>query len=182
MAQEAITIARPYAKAAFACSVEANKMAEWAAMLELAAGVVRDDQVRGLLDHPAVLPNELAALVTDMCEKSLPALDDTQKQFISVLADAKRLRVLPQIATRFEKLKRDREQVAEALVKVFRMPTDDQKARLQKALSKRLGVDVQCTYEVDESLLGGALVQTGNVVIDFSVRKQLQRLHATLVA
>ena len=53
---------------------------------------------------------------------------------------------------------------------------DAQKQRLAAALKKRLQREVRLHCEVDESLIGGAIVRTGDFVIDGSLKARLDRL------
>ncbi len=48
------------------------------------------------------------------------------------------------------------------------------------SLRRRLGREVELTCSTDASLLGGAVIRAGDLVIDGSVRGKLQRLGASL--
>ena len=45
-----------------------------------------------------------------------------------------------------------------------------------EALKERLGRSVQLETEIDESLIGGAIIRAGDVVIDGSLRSRLEGL------
>ncbi len=55
-----------------------------------------------------------------------------------------------------------------------------QEKKLAAALKKRLGRDVRMHTRIDESLLGGAIVRAGDLVIDGSLKGRLERLGSAL--
>ena len=54
-------------------------------------------------------------------------------------------------------------------------------ATLTAALQRRFGSEIALTRAVDPALLGGAVIDAGDVVIDGSVRTKLERLRTALV-
>jgi F-type H+-transporting ATPase subunit delta len=58
--------------------------------------------------------------------------------------------------------------------------TDDQKARIAKALSARLGSDVELEAVIDPDVVGGVVTTLGDTVIDGTVRSRLHRMRETL--
>ena len=58
-----LTIARPYARAAFEEARGEERLAPWSEALKVAAQVVQDPRVENLLGNPHVTPEELAQLV-----------------------------------------------------------------------------------------------------------------------
>jgi F-type H+-transporting ATPase subunit delta len=59
---------------------------------------------------------------------------------------------------------------------------DAQRQRLAAALKKRLKKDVRLHCDVDASLIGGAVIRSGDFVIDGSLRARLERLSGTMSA
>ncbi|MDH3778496.1 MAG: ATP synthase F1 subunit delta, partial [Gammaproteobacteria bacterium] len=51
-----------------------------------------------------------------------------------------------------------------------------QQQEITASLRKRLGRDVKLTTEIDENLIGGAVIRAGDVVIDGSLRARLEGL------
>jgi F-type H+-transporting ATPase subunit delta len=174
---EKVTIARPYAKAAFEYARDHKRFAEWSQVLQTAAAVVRDERVERLLTNPRVTPQDLAALIADA---SGPALDDHSRSFIRTLAENRRLGVLPQIAATYEVYRAEVENIADVQVTSAAALDDAQRRRLTEALKKRLKREVRLTCDVDPSLIGGAIVRSGDLVIDGSLKARLERLTAQL--
>jgi F-type H+-transporting ATPase subunit delta len=176
---ERITTARPYAKAIFALARKGNTLAGSAAGLTRAAEVVADPRVRQLLGSPHVTPAQLAELVSGVTGS---ALDEHGRNFISLLAQNRRLGFLPEIAALFEQMKSETENAVDVEVLAASQLTPDQETRYAAALQKKLGRNVRLHTKVDGSLLGGAVLKAGDLVIDGSLRGRLERLATELTA
>lgn len=170
---EKVTIARPYAKAAFAYAQKQNALARWSELLAAASAFVQDAGVERLLSSPRVTPPQLAELVSDGSGLSK---DELARNFIATLAENRRLRFLPEIAAMYETLRADAENVADVEV-TSAVPLDEaQRQRLTTALKIRLKRDVRLHCDVDASLVGGAIVRSGDLVIDGSLKGRIDRL------
>jgi F-type H+-transporting ATPase subunit delta len=92
------------------------------------------------------------------------------------LAHNHRLGLLPEIAAQFEVLRAEVENVADVKIISAVELNQVQQDRLVGALKKRLKREVRLHCEVDASLVGGAIVRSGDFVIDGSLRARLERL------
>ena len=54
------------------------------------------------------------------------------------------------------------------------------KTAVGRVLAKKLGKEVSITIEVDESLIAGAIIHAGDMVIDGSARGRLDKLATVL--
>ena len=170
---EKVTIARPYAKAAFAYAQQQKALPRWSELLAAASALVQDAGVAGLLSSPRVSPQQLAELISD---GSGLGPQELGRNFISTLAENRRLGVLPEIHAMYETLRADAENVADVEV-TSAVPLDEaQRQRLTAALKKRLKRDVRLHCGVDASLVGGAVVRSGDLVIDGSLKGRIDRL------
>lgn len=170
---ELTTLARPYAKAAFEYADNQNALQGWSEMLALAAVVSVDSIIQKLLSAPSYTAQQKADAFTEVCGEHL---DANAKNLISILAENKRLGLLPFVAELYEGLKAQRERSVDVEVKsAFELPGDLQD-KLANALRAKLNRDVNLTSSVDKSLLGGVLIRAGDTVIDGSVRGRLAKL------
>jgi|SRR5512139_121682 F-type H+-transporting ATPase subunit delta len=174
---ERATVARPYAKAAFAYAREAARVAEWSAWLGTARSVVASEEFQKLERSPGVTTHELKELIAGICGG---ALDSHGQAFLALLAENGRLDYLPEIATRFEELKAEDQNVADVEIVSATALDDRQKERLAGALRHRLRRDVRLQCSVDPSLVGGAVVRSGDLLIDGSLKGRLERLGTEL--
>jgi F-type H+-transporting ATPase subunit delta len=174
-----ITIARPYARAAFAEAREDGRLEQWNEALQTAAEVIADPRIERLLGSPHVSPQELAALVIDIAGAKL---DEHGRNFVRMLADNRRLGYLPEIAQLFDELKDAAEGVVDVTV-VSAAPLDEaQQQALAEALARKLNREIRLHPELDPSLLGGAVLRAGDLVIDGSLRARLDRMAYQLSA
>ncbi|WP_237068154.1 F0F1 ATP synthase subunit delta [Microbulbifer guangxiensis] len=170
---ELSTLARPYAKAAFAYAQQASDLSGWSAALATAAAVSQSEKVRELLENPQLTSEQRADKFLSICSDDL---SEAGKNFIRLLAENHRLSLLPEISALFEDLKAKAESTIEVEVVSARALSDAQAENLTQALGKKFGREVHLHSSVDESLLGGAIVRAGDTVIDGTVRGRLAKL------
>ena len=173
------TIARPYARAAFEEARAAQRLEPWSEALHAAAAVVADARVVALLGNPHVTPEELAQLVSGIAG---PKLGDEGVNFVRTLAANRRLTVLPQIAELFDTLKDAEQGVADVTVTSAAPLDAGQRKALSAALARRLKRTVRLHCATDPALIGGAVVRSGDLVIDGSLRTSLERIAYELTA
>ena len=176
---ERVTIARPYAKAAFAEARKTQRLAQWSQALALAAAVSGDARVRPLFGNPHVMPAQLVEFVAGIGGQSI---DSEMRRFLVVLAENGRLPFLPEIAQLFEKMRAEQERVLDVTVKSAVELSSAQRERLVAALRRRFDREIRLHTQIDHSLLGGAVLQADDLVIDGSVQGGLTQLAAQLAS
>lgn len=171
---EPLTLARPYARAAFTLAGERQRLPQWSALLEFAAQAVSDQRVRDVLGHPKLADADLVALL------SPDGADDLFDRFLLELAENGRLPLLPEIADLYAALRAEAEQVVKARM-VTASPADAaQVEKIKAGLKRRFGGEVELEAVVDPGLIGGVLIQAGDLIIDGSLRNKLARLRTAL--
>lgn len=170
---EKVTIARPYAKAAFEYARAQNALGRWSDTLATASSVVADERVHKLLSSPLVTPEQLVDFIADIAGNGL---DQYGRNFLNTLAQNRRLGLLPQITAIYEVLRAEVENIADVQVTSAIALDDVQRQRLAAALQKRLKREVRLHCDIDASLIGGAIVRSGDLVIDGSLKARLERL------
>lgn len=174
---ELTTLARPYAKAVFEVAEAAGDMARWSDQLGFMAAVAHDPAMRAYLDSPRLTRDAVAQSFISVCEGRI---DDQGKNLIRLLADNGRLTLLPEIAALYEVLRAGAEGKVEARVISAQPVSEAQKAGIIAALGRRLGREVELICEIDENLIGGAVIRAGDLVIDGSLRGRLEKMAASL--
>lgn len=171
---QALTLARPYARAAYAAARDAGRTAAWSQALALSARIAADPQVQTMLAHPQLGTDDAVALL--MAGDG----DEAYARFLALLAENRRLELLPEIAGLFEQQRADAERIIKARVTSAAELQPAELANLINALRTRFGREVEVETAVDASLIGGAVIDTGEVVIDGSLRGKLDRLGSAL--
>ena len=171
----ALTLARPYARAAFTLARQNGRLAGWASLLGISARIAADDRVAALLGNPALDGNAMVELVTPPGD-----IDPTYRDFLSALAENRRLPLLTEIAGLFESLRAEEEQVVRAKVTSATALDAAELDKIKASLARRFGRNVEVETAIDESLIGGAVIDAGDLVIDGSVRAKLARLQTAM--
>ena len=175
---EQVTSARPYAKAAFLTAVEESSYDMWDEKLKLLEQIVKDPRVVLSIKSPALTKLDKAQLIIDICG-DLPA---EVSNFIKMMAENGRLLLVPYITELFDQYRTDAGGVVRADV-ISAVPLDKSELdRLRAALVKRFDKDVKITSALDESLLSGALIKVGDIVIDGSLKGRIEKLSQSIVA
>jgi F-type H+-transporting ATPase subunit delta len=170
---ERLTLARPYARAAFEVAVSEGKLQAWMESMNRLATLTLMPELQELLVSPSLASPQKAELLTAILSE-LP--DSSLGRFIAVLAENKRLLLMPEICELFQLMKAHQENAVDVSVTTA-FPVDDELLQqLVTVLSDRLGRQVKIASSVDRSLLGGALIRAGDTVIDGSVRGRLDKL------
>ncbi|MFT5139066.1 MAG: F-type H+-transporting ATPase subunit delta [Rhodothermales bacterium] len=171
------TLARPYAKAAFALAQGEAALAQWDGHLSSAGEIVSDSGMAALLGNPQVTSRQAISILADALGGDLSA---GFSNFIKVLGSNDRLSLLAEISVLFRKLREEAEKRLSVRVISAVALEDDQAQRLKSALTKRFDCEVEMVNEVDASVLGGAVIYAGDQVIDGSLLGRLQKLQNSL--
>jgi F-type H+-transporting ATPase subunit delta len=174
---EKSTIARPYAEAVFQLALEKNQLQQWSDILQTVTTIVNDEGMQQIIGNTSVGKTQVADLIIDVAGS---VMTDQGKNMIKLLAENRRLGVVTEITEQFEILKAEAEKTIEAEVIAATELGSEQQALIIEKLKTRLGCEVSLKCSVDESLMGGAIIKAGDLVIDGSVSGQLNKLSVGL--
>ena len=174
---EPTTLARPYARAAFQFAVDNGTVDSWHQALVSVAAVVAEPSVAKVLDDPATTASHRAAIVATVLGDDIPA---GVAQFVSVMAENHRLGLSGEVATLFAELRSALDAAANVTVTSAFDVAEETIEQLSASLTAKLGKTVDMTVETDASLIGGAIIRVGDMVIDGSVRGRLHKLATAL--
>ena len=176
---EFLTLARPYAKAAFAYASEQNAIDSWSNVLQLLSAAVQDEAFSAYLNRPELTPAEQVDLFAKVLGNEQTV---AVSNFLTLLADNGRLALLPEIDTEFEQLKSQNNKTVDVVIESA-FPLDSvQEQKLAHALEKRLNSAVKVTVEVNPALIAGVVIRAGDQVIDDSVLSKLDKMRTRLLA
>ena len=142
-------------------------------MLTIAGQVTANEDIRQLLANPGLEEQKKAELILEVAEEGVT---EQVRNFFAVLAENRRLTLLPEIAALFNTYRADLERTVDIEVTAAFELTDEQQQKLAQALSTKLERNVSLAASLDKSLIGGAIIRTGDLVIDASVRGKLTKL------
>lgn len=174
---ELVTTARPYARAVFELAEDVDAAKDWSEQLGFMSAVATDRDMLALLDNPKLSCQQAADLFIQVCGDQI---DDQGANLVKLMSENGRLQVIPEVYGLFEQMCSDAEGVVEAEIVSAYKVRKDQEAAIAKALMKRLGKSVKLTSRIDKSLMGGAIIRAGDLVIDGSLKGQLDKISGAL--
>ncbi len=176
---ELSTLARPYAKAVFELARDTSRFGDWSNVLRGLADAVSDPAVAAAIGHPAVGKGQLSQALIDALGSQIGA---EGSNLLRLLIDNGRLKLAPAISAEYEALRAEAEATIDVEITTASPAAPEQLAALVDAIARRLARKLNVTTKVDESLIGGAVIRAGDLVIDGSSVGELERLRLQLVA
>lgn len=173
---ETATLARPYARAAFELATQQQALDDWSAWLAASAGIAADPRVVAMNNDPRIEPTQLAAVYRP---EGVDA-DAPFARFLAVMADNRRLPLLPDVSRMFDALRRESEHKLKVRLRCAQAPDPAQTERMAAALKARYHSDVELDVVVEPDMIGGAVLDIGGLVIDGSMRARLAQLQTAL--
>ncbi len=177
-----VTIARPYAKAIFNHALDNKQLADWSVALQELAQTVLDPRASRFICNPESALELQSQLLLSVLAISKHADMKHIENLVHLLTKNKRLLLLPDICAEFEVLRAEQEKTLTVQVSSFATMTGEQEQQMAQSLSHRLQRQVKLDINIDLSLLGGAVIRAGDLVIDGSVRGKLTKLGTDLAA
>ena len=175
---EAVTLARPYALAAFDIARESNRFDQWSRALEQLSHVTGTPEISEYISSPVHSTAAKATTVIDLLEDDLT---ESTRRFVRVLAENQRLDLITEIRTTFEELlAEERKTLAVEITTAVELTPEEIKA-FDDALTRKHQREIDLTIKVDPEIIGGALIRAGDTVLDGTVRGKLEKLQSTLM-
>lgn len=175
---EFATIARPYAKALFSLAQEQNHIESWLSELKTLAEIVMQPKIQALIEKPECedtvkVKGILSVLDTEPTEQL--------NNLVLILAQNKRLLVLPEIFALFQDYTLSHNNTKDAIVYTAYPLDETQFKTIVTELEAHFGSQLAARQIVDAGLIGGVKVEVGDQVLDLSVQGRLNNLHAALM-
>ncbi len=170
---ELATLARPYAEAVFKRAKESENTQEWSDDLKFLAIVMKNNELAAASDNPRIDRSSFTDLLLGICKGQISG---EGSNLVRLLIENNRLKLASHISELYEAYRADEEGYVDAHIKTAYPLTKTAEQQLSKILEKTLNKKVQFQVEKDSSLIGGVLIRAGDMVIDASVRGQLQTL------
>jgi len=174
------SVARRYARALFGIGMDAgNYEALGQEIDELSTLLDSSPELRNALENPVFKPEEKRKVLEQILPRVTPTAE--VRRFVLLLLDRRRITLLPAIARAYRdltdaQLGRVRAEVTSA--QELPPATLD---RVRRSLEQRTGKKVLINATVDPELIGGVVARVGDLVLDGSVRTQLDDLRTRLL-
>ena len=178
------TITRPYAKAVFDLASSSGTLTEWAGFLEQCSELLDNNEIRALIKAPGLNKKKVAEVFYASATLGVDAYKPSQKQFfnlVQTLSENGRLNIMNELYKQYKQKKREAEKTTEVTLTTAAQTDESELKTITLALEKKLGNKIDLKVTIDESLIGGAVIQTGDHMIDGAVSTQLTSLTRFLI-
>jgi F-type H+-transporting ATPase subunit delta len=173
-------VARRYAKALFEIGVDAGNLGAVVTEVKALADVYEESaELRSVLDNPLVAHAAKRAILVDVADRS--QISTIIKNSLLLLADRRRLHILPAIAQLLKEMADAKEGILRAEVTTAAKLSEDFYARMQQKLEKMTGKRIVIDRREDPALIAGVVTRIGDMVIDGSLRTGLHELTNALL-
>ena len=174
------SVARRYARALFGIGVDAGKFEALGDELGVLAALWSEsDELRQALENPIFRPEQKRAVLQSILPKVAPTPE--VQRFVLLLLDRRRIVLLPAIARAY----RDLTDAYVGRVRAEVISAEELSAatldRVRRSLEQRTGKKVLIHSTVDPALIGGVVARVGDLVLDGSLRTQLDDLRTRLL-
>ena len=175
-----VILARRYAKALFALGKQEGKGEEYSDRLDAVAALYHDEAagVRDALTNPLYPLEARRQIMTRIAESA--GADNMLGGFLNLLLEKNRADILPDIAEEFRRMTDRDRNISHGVVISAVALSDDLLAKTQATLEKLTGSRVLLETRVDPSLIGGIVAKVGDLVLDGSIRTQLNGLKESI--
>lgn len=168
-------IASRYATAVFELAREEGGLPALEADIAALDGALQASaDLRTLISSPVLTRDEQTRAIDALAQKM--GLSSILRRTLALMADKRRLFVLPQLTQRLAALIADEKGEVTAEVTAAQSLTAEQADKLAASIKAAIGKDVKIKLAVDESLIGGLVVKVGSQMIDSSIRSKLANL------
>ena len=185
------TIARPYARAAFATAQQAQQVQDW---FEFFCGLerfIRSKQLVDTLKNPTISKKDKMSLflslfaeggegTTSSATSALPELKQPQKNFLSIILADRRVEYLPAMKELFNQMKLAAENTINVQVTTAYKLEEKEKSNIAQLIGKLTDKKADIIEEVDASLIGGVIIEWDGKTMDHSIKGKLDKLRTNL--
>ncbi len=172
-------LAKRYAKALFAVGQEENALDEYATSLKEFATMLADNpELDDALSNPMYPLDAREGVMAEVVKAA--DLSTIMGNFLNLIVQKRRADVLGDIAEMFQILVDEENNTAQGTVVSATELSAEMQAKVQETLEKITGKQVTLTTQVDESIIGGMIAKVGDLVMDGSIKTQLEELKESI--
>jgi len=171
-------LARRYAKALFSLGKEQGKNEEYSEVLGAIADLYKDESVENALVNPLYPLEARQKVMAKIAE--LAKADDIMTRFLQLLVEKKRAEILPDIAHEMRVMVDQEQNISHGSVVSAIKLDKGLKKKIQQTLEKVTGKKVILETTVDPSIIGGIIAKVGDLVLDGSIKTQLNGLKESI--
>jgi F-type H+-transporting ATPase subunit delta len=137
-------------------------------------------ELRTLFVNPAIPAAQKIGILDTL--KSKLGLEKELRNLLAVLISNNRIGHVVEVAAAYRRILQQQSGIRPAEIVTARPLSADERSALVAELAKLAGAEIDPSFKLDTSILGGTVVRIGSTVYDGSVRGRLDRLKEALTA
>lgn len=172
-------VAKRYAKALFQLGIEEKKLEQLESDLTQMENLLKEsNEFKIFIANPLISEIDKAKILAELFKDKL---SDIGYNFLQLLTDKKRSFILPDIIDQFRLLLNQHRNILKGeLFSVIDL-SDNQVEKIKRNVEKMTGKTVMFDKRLDPSIIGGFIVKVEDIIIDNSIRFQLNKLRERLI-
>ena len=168
-----IAIASPYGQALYAHAKKYDLVTVYSALILTLIKCIKNHNIDSLLNSPKYRQDDIAELLIKVLSS---VLDSYTKNFIRVLAINQHLPIIPLIHIYFSRCKEEDRKLKEAKITTACTVPISYVNKIKKKLEIKYHCNITMKIMVDPSIIGGAIIEIDDQVIDSSIKGNIDKL------
>lgn len=164
--------ARPYAKALFQAALETQQEDAVANEVALLSQASQTDQIISMIEDP-MERQKVGATLKDLFKAELGKLT---ANLLNVLTENNRVAMLPELYSAYLALYEEHKKQKNISVSVPMGVSEAAKQVIKDKLLRKEGDSTNIVFDEVDSLIGGFVIQSGDEVLDLSIKGRLKKL------
>ncbi|MBR0303131.1 MAG: ATP synthase F1 subunit delta [Clostridia bacterium] len=167
-------LSKEYAESLFSLAMEgSDEEAFYSELRDVVALFDTEPEYYELLSSPGLTREERKGALAESIGDDM---SEYVRSFLMLLCETGDMKLLPDCLEEYGRMLREAKHTSAVKVTSAAELTDEEKSRIYDKVVRLVGGECEIAYTVDPSLIGGAIIETENAVIDGSLRKSLQEM------
>lgn len=174
--------ARRYAKAVYLLAREKREESLWSQEMEKADSLLSRTEVSEILSHPKLGIVEKWKMIEGLLSGQGLSLRKEMLNFLKLLLQNQKIHLLSGVREEFQALWESQQGLLSIRVTTAVALNPQEKEALRLKLVANMKKEVRLEETVDPEILGGAILQIGDRIVDGSLRTKLLQMRESMVA
>lgn len=171
-------VGKRYAEALFEVAVELDKLEEFRKEMQYISDVFNENnELTVVFEHPKLSKLEKKDILNELFKKDIST---ESLNLCYIMVDKGRSKHIKMVSSEYNKLANEKQGIVEARAITAVKMTDEELKTLQTTLSKKLDKTVDLSNAIDDSVVGGVVVEVEGKVIDGSIKGRLDDIYKSL--
>ncbi len=171
-------VAKRYAEALFEASLELDKLDEFNEEIKFISDVFEENQeLKVIFEHPKLSKAEKKDILNELFKEKVST---EMLNLCYIMVDKGRSKNIKLVSEEYSKLANKKQGIVEAKAITAIAMTDEEVQNLQTILSKKLDKKVSLSNAIDNSVVGGVVVEIEGKIIDGSIKGKLNDIYKSL--